>query len=462
MYFKQLFDKKLAQYAYLIGCQATGEAIVIDPMRDIDQYVALAESENLKIIAAADTHIHADYVSGLREFAEKGVKVYASDEGGPDWQYEWLKESDYDYQLVHDDDTFSIGNIKFEVMHTPGHTPESVCFLVTDGEAARKPMGILTGDFVFVGDVGRPDLLETAAGIKGAMEPAAKDLYHSVRAFKSLPVYLQVWPAHGAGSACGKAMGSVPISTVGYERQFSLAFRASKSEGQFVDYILDGQPEPPLYFGRMKKVNKEGPPILTALPAPQKISIEEMINSPGTIVDTRDGKAFMERHLPGSLLASYDDNGFNTVAGSYVEPDDDIYLIIEEENLEQAVRDLVRVGLDHIKGYATPADLSLWDGETNHIEVIDFEEVNRLRDSNDIQVLDVRKATEYQEGHIPDAENIAHTRLSEYLDELPRDKELLVHCASGQRSSYASSLLTKAGFRLKCVIDDFSNWKNGK
>lgn len=458
MYFKQIFDKKLAQYAYLIGCQATGEAIVIDPMRDVDQYYDMAESENLKITAVADTHIHADYVSGLREFAEDGVKVYASNEGGDEWQYEWLKDSNYAYELVGHGSTFSIGNIKFDVLHTPGHTPESLSFLVTDGAATDEPMGILSGDFVFVGDVGRPDLLETAAGQTGAMKPAAKELYQSVERFKKLPEYLQVWPAHGSGSACGKALGAVPESTVGYELRFSNAFKATASEQQFVEYILDGQPEPPLYFGRMKKINREGAPVLGDLPKPNHVSIDEMVKAGQTIVDTRHKHAFMPRHIEGALMASYDNN-FNTIAGSYLDADDRIYLIIEQENLGQAVRDLVRVGLDRIEGYATPEDLNKWDGELEEVEAIDFEAVEKLRKQGGIQVVDVRKATEYEAGHVPRSINIAHTRLADHLAELPKEKNLLVHCASGQRASYASSLLAKEGFRVQWVDDEFSNWE---
>lgn len=458
MYFKQIYDKKLAQYAYLIGCQATGEAIVIDPMRDIDQYYELAESEDLNITAAADTHIHADYISGLREFAEKGVKVYASDEGGDDWKYEWLKNSEYNYQLINNGDTFSLGNIKFDVIHTPGHTPESLSFLVTDGAATDQPMGILSGDFVFVGDVGRPDLLETAAGQKGAMKPAAKELYKSVEDFKGLPEYLQVWPAHGSGSACGKALGAVPESTVGYELRFSNAFKASGSEQEFVDYILEGQPEPPMYFGRMKQVNREGAPVLGTMPKPKKITMEELTSDDKTIVDTRHKHEFMKRHVPGSLMASFDSD-FNTIAGSYLDAEDDIYLIIDEADLEQAVRDLVRVGLDNIKGYVTTDDFDHWNGKVERIEAIDFDEVSSLQKNEDTQVLDVRKATEYNEGHVPGAQNIAHTRLAAHLDDIPKDRELLVHCASGQRASYASSLLAKEGFRVKWVNDLFSNWK---
>lgn len=458
MYFKQIYDKKLAQYAYLVGCQATGEAIIIDPMRDVDQYYELAEKEGLEITAAADTHIHADYISGLRELAERGVKVYGSDEGDADWKYEWLIGSDYNYELVTEGDTFSIGNIKFDVVHTPGHTPESVSILVTDGAATNEPMGILTGDFVFVGDVGRPDLLETAAGQKGAMKPAAKELFESVEQFKNLPEYLQVWPAHGSGSACGKALGAVPESTVGYELRFSPAFKAATSENEFVDFILEGQPEPPLYFGRMKKVNKEGPAVLGTLPKPEKMSITDLTESGGLIIDTREAEHFMNGHLEGSLLATFDGN-FNTVAGSYADEDEDIYLIIDEQNLDEAVRDLVRVGLDNIKGYATPQMLSNWDKDLASVDAIDFDALEQLRTDENVQVVDVRKATEYAEGNVPNAINIAHTRLADELDQLPKDKTLLVHCGSGQRASYASGLLTKEGFRVKWVNDLFSNWE---
>ena len=458
MYFKQLYDNKLAQYSYLIGCQATGEAVVVDPMRDVDQYYQLADEEGLEITAAVDTHIHADYISGLREFAAKGVKVYASDEGDADWKYEWLLDSDYNYQLITDGDRFSLGNIKFDVVHTPGHTPESISILVTDGAMTDQPMGILSGDFVFVGDVGRPDLLETAAGQEGAMKPAARELYKSVKDFEELPEYLQVWPAHGSGSACGKALGAIPESTVGYELRFSPAFKAATSENEFVDFILDGQPEPPLYFGRMKKVNKEGPAVFGDLPKPEKLSITDIVKQKGVIVDSREAEFFMDGHLEGSLLATFDKN-FNTIVGSYADAEQDIYLIIDESHLEEAVRDLLRVGIDNIKGYATPQMLSNWDQDLATVEAIDFDGVEELRKDENTQVLDVRKATEYAEGHIPGSINIAHTRLADHLDELPTDKTLLVHCAGGTRASYASGLLDKHGFDVQWVDDDFSEWE---
>ncbi|MDX1577501.1 MAG: MBL fold metallo-hydrolase, partial [Gemmatimonadota bacterium] len=203
MLFRQIADDKLAQYAYLIGCQRTGEALIIDPERDIDRYLAIAEQEDLRIVAVAETHIHADFLSGAREFAERlDVRLYLSDEGDEDWKYEWAKDDRYDAVFLKHGDTFSVGLVELETVHTPGHTPEHVAFLVTDrGAGADEPMGLASGDFVFVGDLGRPDLLETAARVEGAMEPSARRLYGSVQKFLELPEFLQVWPAHGAGSA---------------------------------------------------------------------------------------------------------------------------------------------------------------------------------------------------------------------------------------------------------------------
>ena len=462
MFFKQIFEEKLAQYAYLIGCQATGEAVIIDPMRDIDQYADLAKKEGLNIVAATETHIHADFLSGLREFAEQGVKVYASDEGDKDWKYEWLRGSGYDYGFLYDGDEFPIGNITFKVQHTPGHTPEHISFLVTDGATTDEPMGMLSGDFIFVGDVGRPDLLESAAGQEGAMESSAKTLYKSVNEFKNLPEYLQLWPGHGAGSACGKALGAVPESTVGYEQRFNASIRAADSEQNFVSYILDGQPEPPLYFARMKRDNKQGPKVLGKLPEPAKIAAKDLMEKSqqegNVVIDTRGRIDFMKGHLPGSLLSPMGKQ-FNTIAGSYVREEENMYLIIEEGKVEEAVRDLIRVGLDNIKGYITVEDFSQTFEQTDleSIDIINFDEVKSLKEDSGNLVLDVRKASEYEEGHAEGALNIAHTRLSDREDELPRDKQLLVHCKSGFRASVASALLKRDGFNLKYVNDHVKN-----
>lgn len=464
MFFKQIFEPKLAQYTYLIGCQETGEAIVIDPMRDIDRYTRMADDEGLRIVAAADTHIHADYLTGLRELAEKGVKIFVSDEGGSDWKYEWVIDSDYDHRLLVDGDEFSIGNIHLKAMHTPGHTPEHLSYTVIDGAGASGPMGLLSGDFVFVGDVGRPDLLESAAGQKGVMESSARELFHSVEKFKSLPEYLQIWPGHGAGSACGKALGSVPESTVGYELRFNPSIQASESEQDFVEFILEGQPEPPLYFARMKRDNRGGPKLLGTLPQPERLSMDEFVEQGrqegSVIIDTRGRSAFMGGHISGSLLSTFNKQ-FNTVAGSYVQEDENIYLLIDDANVEEAVRDLVRIGLDKIEGYVTPADLEAYHDQgfaLDHIETIDFEDVRKLMDNQKNLVLDVRRLSEYEEGHIDGALNIAHTRLLEQEDALPKDKTLLVHCLSGARSSVASALLRRDGYKVKYVDDHIDNW----
>lgn len=465
MYFKQFFDEKLAQYAYMIGCQANGTAVVIDPMRDINQYIEAAAKENLKIVAAADTHIHADYISGLREFAARGVKVYASDEGDKDWKYEWLKNSDYDYKLLNNGDAFKIGNITIKAWHTPGHTPEHLSYYITDGAAADEPMGIITGDFVFVGDVGRPDLLESAAGQKDVMEPSARTLFKSVEDFKTVPEYLQIWPGHGAGSACGKALGAIPETTVGYELRYNASIKSATSEDAFVNFILEGQPEPPLYFARMKRDNKLGPKILKGLPQPNHLTLTELAKLDGNtevaVLDTRERDEFAAGHLSASLLSPLN-KSFNTVAGSYITEDEDIYLVVEEHKLDEAVRDLYRIGLDNVIGFVTPADLDHYaghEGKLDTIKVETFEGIEAYTGKDDYQVLDVRKASEFAEANVPGAQNIAHTRLLPRLEEITKDKIQVVHCQAGGRSAVASAFLKRNGYDVIVIDDEFENYK---
>ncbi len=463
MLFRQIFDEKLAQYAYLIGCQMTGEALLIDPERDIDQYLELAQKEGLTITAVADTHIHADYLSGLREFAERGVMVYASDEGDADWKYEWLLGSAYRYRLLKDGDAFKVGNIEIRALHTPGHTPEHLSYLVTDhGGGADAPMGLVSGDFVFVGDLGRPDLLESAAGIAGVMEPSARTLYRSVQRFLEMDDYLQVWPAHGAGSACGKALGAVPESTVGYEKRFNAAIQAARQgEDAFVKAILEGQPEPPMYFARMKRDNKLGPKVLAALPRPKRLKTRALADLSGrtdvAVVDTRlDRSAYMAGHLPASLYAPFN-KAFNTVVGSYVEADMPIYLIIDDEHVEAAVRDLVRIGLDHVVGYVRPKQLAKYARRGGKLHTIPQIDVKDLPDPKNHTVLDVRKQSEFEEGHVPGAFNIAHTRLWVRRDEVPAGRPLYVHCRTGARSAVGSALLARLGHDVVYVDGLFAD-----
>ncbi len=463
MYFKQFFDEKLAQYSYMIGCQANGQAVVIDPMRDIDQYIQVAKSQKLTIVAAADTHIHADYLSGLREFAEHGVKVYASDEGDADWKYEWLiNNKSYDYQLLKDGDSFAIGNIEIKAWHTPGHTPEHLSYFITDGAAASEPIGVATGDFVFVGDVGRPDLLESAAAVEGAMEPSARTLYQTVESFISIPEYMQVWPGHGAGSACGKALGAIPETTVGYELRYNASIKAASSEDNFVKFILEGQPEPPMYFARMKRDNKLGPRVLKdQYPAPKRLRVDEIAGldtSKVVVLDTRSKEEFIDGHISGSLLSPFDKQ-FNTIAGSFIQEDEQIYLVIDEANVNEAVTDLIRIGLDHIKGFITPEDLKTYgesSGYLDSISTMTFETLD-AKMAEGFDVVDVRKATEYAEGHVKDAINIAHTRLKVRKDELGEGGNYIVHCKSGARAAVSASLLKREGHNIALVQDDVAN-----
>lgn len=470
MFYKQFFDDKLAQYSYLIGCQATGESVIIDPMRDIDQYIEAATRENLTITKAVDTHIHADYISGLREFAERGVKVYGSDEGDADWKYEWLMGSDYDYVLLKDGDEIKIGNITLKAWHTPGHTPEHLSYYITDGAAADVPMGLATGDFVFVGDVGRPDLLESAAGMEHVMEPSARTLYKTVEAFKSVPEYIQIWPGHGAGSACGKALGAVPETTVGYELRFNNSLKSATSEDNFVKFILEGQPEPPMYFARMKRDNKIGPRVLNGLPNPRHLTLREVgkLAEKGrdvAIIDTRERDQFAAGHLPKSLLSPMNKQ-FNTVAGSFVDEDEKIYLVVEEHRLKEAVTDLIRIGLDHIEGYITPADLKLYKeqgGTLETLDVIGFEEMEQEASANSAaKIIDVRKSTEFNEKAFDGALNFAHTRLFNNKAKIPAEGTKLVHCQTGGRSAVSSAYLKREGHDVKLVDDDFTAYMQAK
>lgn len=478
MLLRQYHDPKLAQYAYLVGCQATGEALLIDPERDIDRYVEAADAEGLRITAVAETHIHADFLSGAREFAERhGARVYLSQEGGEAWQSNWAEGaredgSPYDVVFLRHGDAFRVGNIDVRALHTPGHTPEHLSFVVVDrGGGASSPMGVATGDFVFVGSLGRPDLLEQAAGVQGAQEASARELFASLPLFTGLEDHLQVWPGHGAGSACGKGLGAVPVSTVGYEKRYNAALaEADGGEDHFVAAILAGQPEPQMYFARMKRDNRDGVPLLGDLPEPRELDAdglaEAVASGEWTVVDTRlDRDAFMRRHLPGSLHAPLN-KSFNTVIGSLVvDETTPLLLIVDEERVEEAVRDLVRIGYDEIPAYATPEAQEAYldaGGESASIAQISFDEVARLRADPDTHVIDVRFASEHEEGHVPGSINASYTRLPEYFAErIPENGTLLVHCQTGARSAAAAAWLGRAGREVRYVGDDWSEWVAG-
>ncbi len=460
MFFRQIADDRLAQYAYLAGCQRTKEAILFDPERDIDRYEAIAARNGLKIVAVAETHIHADFLSGAREAAERwGARVFVSDEGGPDWRSSWVHA--YTHTLLRHGDSFSIGGIDFRALHTPGHTPEHLAYLVTDrGAGATTPMGLISGDFVFVGDLGRPDLLETAAGCRGSAEPAAHALWKSARAFVELPDELQVWPAHGAGSACGKALGAIPQSTVGYEKRHSAILKLVGDERRFVDDILAGQPDPPLYFARMKTANRDGVPLLGNLPTPARIADvaahAAQWEHPGTIIiDTRPWPVFREGHLTGAIWAPTT-SMFPMVAGSYAKPEERIVLVCDDHLRDELIRDLVHIGYDSIVATVSPDALASAPRLERTPEVSVTEAASHLEGSF---VLDVRSASEAAAGCIEGSLNVAYTRLSTQLERIPRGRRVLVHCALGGRSAAATAMLRRIGIDAVNVAGGFEAWK---
>lgn len=443
MYFEHIYEKGLAQASYLIGCQATGNAIVIDPRRDIDIYLEIADRENLRITHITETHIHADFLSGSRELAARtGAEILLSDEGGNDWQYQ------FEHTPLKDGNKFKVGNLIFEVLHTPGHTPEHISFLLTDSAASTEPIMIFTGDFVFVGDVGRPDLLEKAAGIKGTQRIGAEQMFDSLKKFKSLKDHIQVWPGHGAGSACGKSLGAVPSSTVGYEKLVNWALQFEDKNG-FVDALLEGQPEPPKYFAMMKKLNKTGPDIIGGVPHPARLTLtqfKDAVNENVTIIDTRDKFAFAGGHISGSLNIQ-DNSAFTTWMGWMLGYDEKFLLIAPEHRIEELTKSLIRIGLDNI--YGCFPNLESWANSGHELNVINQIACTNLRkkiDQEEVQVIDVRGASEYKAGTVDNAINFHVGSLRENLDKIRKDVDVVVHCATGDRSSIACSYLKKQGF----------------
>ena len=464
MFLRNIYDEELAQAAYIVGCQQTGEALVIDPERDIDRYRKIAADNDLEIVAVAETHIHADFVSGAREFSRlPDVTVYLSGLGGEDWSYRWPDEDrNANVRFLKDGEVFRIGKVEIEAIHSPGHTPEHLSYRITDrGGGADEPVAIATGDFLFVGDVGRPDLLESAAGLTGAMEPSARTLQSSLaERIAPVPEFVQVLPGHGAGSACGKALGAIPSSTIGYERRFNKALKLAETDATaFVREILSGQPEPPLYFKRMKHVNRDGIQVTGGAPVPAHLNVDEFLQKAsrdGTVVlDGRpDRTDFIAEHVPGSLCAPLNGSSFSNAAGAFLTEDDSILLILErEDQLDGAVRKLYRIGFDNISGWVSFEDLKGESGSTvmTALERIDFSRFDPRTLEENAVILDVRGSSEFQEGHIEGARHVPYTRLAAHLEELPKDKRYYVYCASGRRATLTASFLASLGYSVVLV-----------
>lgn len=303
MIFRRFYEDALAQASYMIACERSSEAVVIDPNMDAETYLRAARDEGVRIVAVTETHIHADFASGSRALAAAaGAQLYVSGEGGPEWQYSFAQDADVN--VLHNGDQLVVGMVRLDVRHTPGHTPEHLTFIVTDVARSEVPVGAITGDFIFVGDVGRPDLLERAAGKHGTMRTAAATLRASIHALGDLPDHLQIWPGHGAGSACGKAMSAASQSTLGYERAANWAF-APMTETEFIERVLEGQPPAPNYFGAMKLRNRDAT-------GTRSLSLTRMLDSNelaalspadgALVLDVRNDDEWARGHISNAVL----------------------------------------------------------------------------------------------------------------------------------------------------------------
>lgn len=440
----RFFEPALAQASYLIGCAQSGEALVIDPTRDIAPYLATAAREKLTIRYVTETHIHADFLSGTRELAHAtGATMLLSDEGDTDWKYAFAAEG----RLIRHGDRITMGRVHVDVEHTPGHTPEHVTFLITDGAAADRPIAAATGDFIFSGDVGRPDLLERAAGMEGTMETGARTLWRSLQRFATHEDWLQLWPGHGAGSACGKGISAIPYTTLGYERRFNWAFAAA-GEDDFVAHVLEGQPDPPRYFATMKALNKRGPDLRrTALPPRLDATrLAALVHGGAVVVDTRPATAFAAGHVPGTLSLAAGAS-FVTWAGWLLPYDRDLYLIAREADdaeIGELTRELALIGLDRVAGVfdagAVETAAAGAPGTVPQMAPADL-----AARAGTVQVLDVRNDNEWHTGHIAGALHVPLGHLTARLAEVPDDMPIVVQCRSGSRSAIAASLLRRLG-----------------
>lgn len=455
MLLERFYDEDLSQASYLIACQASGEAVVVDPRRDIAVYTDFAARHGLRIVAVTETHIHADYLSGTRELAATGATAYVSGEGGEDWAY------GFEAERLHDGEAITLGNITVRARHTPGHTPEHLTFLVTDGAFADEPGYALTGDFVFAGDLGRPDLLDEAAGGVDTRFQGAKDLFASLRrVLAELPDHVQVFPAHGAGSACGKALGALPSTTLGYERRHAwwAGYLAADDEQGFTAELLDGQPDAHAYFARMKRENRDGPAVLGALPpleetAPDQVraglAAEELV-----LVDTRPQAEVRAGAVDGALSIP----GPATAArfGAWaLDPDRETRpLVVLAETAEQAgeIRDhLIRVGIDTVRGYLP----SLEGLPRQAVPTVAPEDLDQIEGA---VVLDVRSRTEFDGGHVPGARNVSAGRVLWHLEELPADRPVVSYCQSGARNTVAAAALRREGYEVIELEGSYAGW----
>lgn len=462
MLFERFEDSGLSQFSYAVGCARARAIAIVDPRRDVDVYQEYADDEGVAITHVLETHIHADFASGARELAERtGAKLYLSAYDAGE-KYEVA----FPHERLEDGQALELGSVRIESLHTPGHTPEHLSFLVYDTHRSTDvPEIMLSGDFLFVGSVGRPDLLG-----EDAKRELAGRLYASVRdKLAGLHDGLEVHPGHGAGSMCGAGMSARPLSTLGFERVANPYLDAGLSETEFVEKILRSAPPFPPYYRRMKTLNSAGPPILDALPGRDPIPVEEfhaLVEAGHVVVDLRDHLAFGGGHIPGSFGIGID--GSLSTWAAWVVPYEAPILLVAENAfaVDPAVRALVRVGLDQVRGWLE-GGMNAWRQQGLPIATlpqISIPELARARNEGSVDVLDVRSDGEWSEGHVEGALHVHGGLLEDRLDEIPRNgRPLAVICGSGYRSTVAASVLKRAGFGdVRNVPGGMRAWKSAR
>jgi hydroxyacylglutathione hydrolase len=453
MVFEQFYLSCLAQASYLIG--SDGIAAVVDPQRDVDQYMSLADRLGLRIAHIIETHLHADFVSGHRELAGRsGGQIYLGEGSG----------ASFPHRSVRDGDEIAFGACRLRFLQTPGHTVESVCILVTDLERGSEPWAVLTGDTLFIGDVGRPDLSDSYAP-----QQLAGMLYDSLHSkLLTLPGDVLVYPAHGAGSMCGRNISPDRNSTIGRERQFNYALQPMSRE-TFVRMMTQDLPTRPEYFERDVDLNRRGAAPLAELPLLRAIAGEQakkLQQAGATILDTRTSGAFCSGHIPGSVNIGL--NGqFAAWAGSVLGLDAELLLLGEDPRaVEESQQRLARVGIEQVAGFVEDgiagwvrAKLPLQ--ETAQISV---QQLQALRERQEGPfLLDVRGPAEWKDGRIPDAVHLPLNELAKRSPEVARSRMVAVYCKSGYRSTVGCSLLQARGFeRVLNVQGGFDAWSGAQ
>jgi len=433
MIFHQLLNEEAGCLSYLLGCARTGEALVIDPGRDrLDEYVRLARRKGVRIVGVIDTHTHADHVSGHRDLAALvGAPVYLHR----------AARAAFDHEPLEDGRELRLGDVVVQVLHTPGHTPDSICLLVTDRARGAAPWFVLTGDTLFVGDVGRPDLGGAAA---------AGDLYESLRrVLLALDDSVEVYPAHGAGSLCGRAMSSKTMSTIGFERRFNPALRIERRE-EFVAWLMAGLPPKPPSFETIVAKNRGLLPLVSAKPRPWSArEVAEAVRTGALVVDVRDPAAFGEGHVPGALNVWIESPQFADRVGWFVPAGAPVILVAAgPSDLERALASLARVGVDPVVGFLERGMVD-WRSEGLPLETVPqltvYALAEWLEERRDVVVVDVREPFEWREGHIEGALHLPMLEAVRRAAELPPDRPKAVLCAGGLRSSTVISALKRLG-----------------